>query len=298
MARMSIETVIKASIMIIVTMILFSYSSNLSDSSKEGISSIELTKLKEKCELSSRFCNFEICEEGYDCSEAEENTWIALKNYAKKCDMDENGCNNLQAQVLDAMEKQILDVGTNIDNLELNNNYRDSFNSIEPEFFDKVETIANKLGTNPEYLVAVMNYETGGTFNPCVKNQAGSGAVGLIQFMPSTAKSLLNTHTEIEAVEELCNMDREEQLDYVYEYYRGYSGNINSFSDAYMIVLCPNAIGREVFTSKDGSIVCDPNKDANAQYSQNEGLDENEDGVITVAEASEKVYTSYQSKFT
>ena len=32
--------------------------------------------------------------------------------------------------------------------------------------------------------MAVMSFETGGTFNPGILNVAGSGATGLIQFMP------------------------------------------------------------------------------------------------------------------
>lgn len=38
--------------------------------------------------------------------------------------------------------------------------------------------------------MAAMAFESGETFSPSIKNAAGSGAVGLIQFMPSTAKAL------------------------------------------------------------------------------------------------------------
>ena len=38
--------------------------------------------------------------------------------------------------------------------------------------------------------MAVMSFETGGTFDPGIRNAAGSGATGLIQFMPSTAAGL------------------------------------------------------------------------------------------------------------
>jgi hypothetical protein len=57
--------------------------------------------------------------------------------------------------------------------------------------------------------MAAMAFETGGSFSPAVPNKAGSGAVGLIQFMPSTAKGL-GTSTEA-----LKKMSAVQQLDFV-----------------------------------------------------------------------------------
>ena len=57
-------------------------------------------------------------------------------------------------------------------------------------FRDKVVQIAARLETNPIFLMAVMSFESGATFSPSVPNKAGSGAVGLIQFMPATARDL------------------------------------------------------------------------------------------------------------
>ena len=62
--------------------------------------------------------------------------------------------------------------------------------ALTPEFQQKVDAIEKRLKMEPGSLLAVMNFETGGTFDPAVKNRAGSGATGLIQFMPSTAKGL------------------------------------------------------------------------------------------------------------
>ena len=59
---------------------------------------------------------------------------------------------------------------------------------VTPEFIRGVEAMAGRIGTRPEYLLAVMSFETGGTFSPGVRNAAGSGATGLIQFMPATAR--------------------------------------------------------------------------------------------------------------
>src|SRR5690606_40019491 len=57
-------------------------------------------------------------------------------------------------------------------------------------FVDKVEAIAARIGTKPEYLMAVMSFESGQSFRPDIRNAAGSGATGLIQFIPSTAQGL------------------------------------------------------------------------------------------------------------
>ena len=62
---------------------------------------------------------------------------------------------------------------------------------VTAEFIRGVEAMAGRLGTRPEYILAVMSFETGGTFNPAIRN--GIGATGLIQFLPSTARGLGTT---------------------------------------------------------------------------------------------------------
>ena len=61
---------------------------------------------------------------------------------------------------------------------------------VSATFRNKVRTIASGLGTTPNFLMAAMAFETGRSFNPAQLNEAGSGAVGLIQFMPNTATAL------------------------------------------------------------------------------------------------------------
>ena len=58
-------------------------------------------------------------------------------------------------------------------------------------FRRKVLEIADRLLIDPNFLMAIMSFESGATFDPNIKNAAGSGATGLIQFMPSTAKSTM-----------------------------------------------------------------------------------------------------------
>ena len=57
--------------------------------------------------------------------------------------------------------------------------------------------------------MACMAWESGETFSPTIRNGAGSSMIGLIHFMPTTAKSL-GTSTEA-----LSKMTAVEQLDYV-----------------------------------------------------------------------------------
>lgn len=130
--------------------------------------------------------------------------------------------------------------------------------------------------------MACMAFESAETFSPAVKNGAGSGATGLIQFMPATARGLGTT------VETLALMTAEQQLEYVREYFLPYRGRLNSLSSVYMAILWPKAIGRadsEVLWTQEGSPVT---------YRQNAGLDANKDGTITVGEAADKVRAKYE----
>lgn len=146
---------------------------------------------------------------------------------------------------------------------------------ISDEFRKKVGTIAKNLETDPNHLLAVMNFETGGTFRSDITNAAGSGAVGLIQFMPSTVKGLDTTP------EELAKMTPEEQLDVVENYFSRFKGKIKTVEDAYMAVLWPKAVGKpnDYVLFKEGTTA----------YKQNAGLDRGKKGYITKADAAGKV---------
>lgn len=71
--------------------------------------------------------------------------------------------------------------------------------------------LAVALGTNPVNLCAVVSFETSGTLSRSIKNPR-TGATGLIQFMPNTAKELGTTVTK------LSKMDFADQATYVYKY--------------------------------------------------------------------------------
>lgn len=152
---------------------------------------------------------------------------------------------------------------------------------VSKEFKRKVVEYAKKLGVDPSYLMACMAFESGRTFSPKVKNAAGSGAVGLIQFMPKTAKELGVT------VKDLEGMTAERQLDYVYAYLSRYQGDMKTLDDVYMAILYPRVVGEDPgyrLFLKNAST-----KAGRTRYSQNRGLDLNNDGAVTIREATTKV---------
>lgn len=105
-------------------------------------------------------------------------------------------------------------------------------------FTTKVKDISKKLKVNPNWLMAIMRFESG--FDPGIRNpMPGQTATGLIQFIESTA-NWLGTSTAA-----LAQMSRVQQLDYVYEYYRrGGVGKYKSYVDMYMQTFYPAAVGK------------------------------------------------------
>tara|TARA_B100001113_G_scaffold273445_1_gene228090 strand:+ start:5360 stop:7123 length:1764 start_codon:yes stop_codon:yes gene_type:complete len=156
----------------------------------------------------------------------------------------------------------------------------------DEDFMSGIAELSEKYNIPQNDLLAMMDFETGGTFDPATKNMAGSGATGLIQFMPDTAKSLGTT------TEELSEMSRAQQLEYVDKYLKtnleGRIGNEGAdISDLYMSVLFPAAVGKpdDFVLFGEGAI----SKKFEKRYEANKGLDANNDGSITKVEAAAKV---------
>ncbi len=150
---------------------------------------------------------------------------------------------------------------------------------VSDEFAQKVIRIGKGLETKPDNLMTCMAFESAETFSPSIENGAGSGATGLIQFMPLTAIGLGTT------TEKLAKMSAVEQLDYVEKYFRPYRGKIGTLADTYMAILYPHAIGKPL------SYVMFDKEDTKhpKQYFQNRGLDFNKDGKILKEEVVRKV---------
>lgn len=148
-------------------------------------------------------------------------------------------------------------------------------------FVDRVIWICNELGlpkdSGPHDLMACIAWESGETFSPAIKNGAGSGATGLIQFMPATAVGLGTT------VEALAKMSAEDQLNYVYRYFLPYKNRLKNLGDIYMAILWPAGVGKADDWVLWGS------KSHPTTYRQNAGLDVNKDGIITRGECLKKV---------
>lgn len=144
--------------------------------------------------------------------------------------------------------------------------------NVTPEFLRGVEGMAQRLGANPEHIMAAMSFETGGSFASDVRNPRSS-ATGLIQFMDSTARGLGTTTSE------LAQMTPTEQLAYVERYFEPYRGRLGDLESVYTSILAGHpASGNEaLFTQGDRA------------YGPNRELDIDRNGVITAAEATAHV---------
>jgi hypothetical protein len=144
----------------------------------------------------------------------------------------------------------------------------------DPDFVPGVIQMCQFLGwssDHPSWFMACSGFETGRTWSPSVKNAAGSGATGLIQFMPSTAQGLGTT------IENLELLSATSQLYYVEQYFKPYAKRVGSLNDMYCSILMPRyigAAGSDVIFAGEG-----------VSYRQNAGLDANHDGEVTVDEA-------------
>jgi hypothetical protein len=148
----------------------------------------------------------------------------------------------------------------------------------DPDFKKKLEKVAVALGVKSSDLLAIMKQESG--VNPSKYNMRGSGAVGLIQFMPATARALGTT------TDALAQMDGVQQLDYVYKYFKMTGVGNGTLGDLYMAVFMPKYVGYDdkFVLGQRGA----PGFSGKV-YAQNDGLDRNKDGVITIADVKQSV---------
>lgn len=80
-------------------------------------------------------------------------------------------------------------------------------------FIMEVARMAERLGGDAANFMAIMHFESAHTFTTDIRNKK-SGATGLIQFMPSTAKGMETSTSD------LAKMCRLKQLEYVERYFR------------------------------------------------------------------------------
>lgn len=148
-----------------------------------------------------------------------------------------------------------------------------------PSFWPSIQKSAATLGVDPEHLWRAMHFESGG--NPSNVNPQ-SGATGLIQFMPSTARGL-GTSTDA-----LRRMTPEEQMPFVEKYLQqnGVKPGAN-FSDLYSAILWPKAVGQpgDTVLFRKGT----------AAYAQNAALDTGNKGYVTKNDAAQHAWGPYKS---
>lgn len=159
--------------------------------------------------------------------------------------------------------------------------------AVTPEFrHGVIEMCVSTKGWGVDHVNWMMGciaQETGSTFSPSVKNKAGSGATGLIQFMEKTAIGLGTTTQQLE------RMTAVQQLRYVKDYFKPYAPKIKSLSDMYMAILLPKYVGAD-----DSTVLFSDG----VSYRQNSGLDANHDKKVTKLEACERVLKVYDKGLT
>lgn len=144
----------------------------------------------------------------------------------------------------------------------------------DTEFLNEVTRVSTDLNVSPNDLLAVIDFETAGSFSPSQKSGTSS-ATGLIQFLKSTAEGL-GTSTEA-----LSSMTRAEQMKYVEKYLKPYKGRIKNQGDLYMAVHWPRAVGKS-----DDYVMY---REGSNNYKANKGLDVNKDGTVTRAETLQRL---------
>lgn len=194
--------------------------------------------------------------------------------------------------------------------------FEDKIKFNKAAFLKKLQAIAADLQVQPDWIMAVINSETGGSFNPQIVNKQNSSvagydgkgklikpvgvpdstndyersryrATGLIQFMPKTAVHL-GTSTQ-----ELFKMTNLQQLDYVHKYFLPAKGKMKSFEDVYQYTFYPFSVGKPdnyVIGSEKGLDY------AKKLVAQNP-IDFNHDGHLTVAEFRQFIYSHIPKQF-
>jgi len=154
--------------------------------------------------------------------------------------------------------------------------FEENIRNNKDAFKQKVIDISGQLAIDPNWLMVVMQMESG--MNPQAFN-AGSGATGLIQFMPSTAAGLGTTTAALKA------MTNVQQLDYVLKYLKqaySYTSRrpvFRNLGDLYLFVFFPIAINHD-----EEWVLRSSTLSAQTIANANKVVDLNKNGEITVGE--------------
>lgn len=163
-------------------------------------------------------------------------------------------------------------------------------------FLCAVAEVSHNLGIEPDWLAAVMSFESG--VDPhqinlwCAKHSPDAPdacATGLIQFMPATARGLGTTTA---ALREMTALD---QLSYVEAFYARHAGKLTDVGDLYLATFMPAALSKP-----DDFVLGDENDDSEIWglrrskiYEQNAGLDSDRKGYFTAGDVRQKLRDYY-----
>lgn len=138
------------------------------------------------------------------------------------------------------------------------------YNNVDSnDVYAQVEVLSNKLNINPIHLMILINFETGGTFDPTIKSQVSSGR-GLIQVLDRTACGLVDKNgKEIKSSKHLIKVypTLHEQLEVpneknkfggpVYQYFSKLKPKKDDLRDLIACNFYPFARGKQVTFKKN-----------------------------------------------
>lgn len=160
--------------------------------------------------------------------------------------------------------------------------YEDKIPNNKEAFIERVHEVADALGINANSLMLVMFRESG--LKPWAQNTKypfkDGYATGLIQFIPSTARSLGTSTTALK------NMSNVDQLYYVYKYYEPYKNKLPSdslldeYTKLHLITFYPNADRKlgGTLTKEDEWRFPD------VVYRNNPQINVSKDGILTIGD--------------
>jgi hypothetical protein len=157
-------------------------------------------------------------------------------------------------------------------------------------FIKKVSEISSRIGINPNWLMAIMYFESAGSFSPSKGNNIG--CYGLIQFCPDRGKNYKTVNGKQYLMSDIKKMDYSEQLDLVYEYYKAYTGKLKSYTDTYFVTFFPLAIGKP-----DDWVIQGGGFTASQIYNSNPAFHQVKDGKIRVWEVKKKILEKLPSEW-
>ncbi len=153
-------------------------------------------------------------------------------------------------------------------------------------FINQVKITSRSMHILPEWLLTCIYMES--RFNPKAVNK-DTGASGLIQIMPSTAKDIKISLNEILSMGAIAQVQK-----VIPVYFKNKIGRMKSVYDVYFAIFYPVAIG------KPNSFIIGREKSlefAKKVRNVNSGYDFNKDGVISVGEVKLFVDKNYFTLF-